>query len=323
MKQHLLALLDDAGQQVLNGLEEILAAFDGLLELGGDEVERLRNDRVEDRVRPGDRLRGTDRTELELVAGEGKRAGAVAIAGVARQLRQHRTPSLHEAALLGGLGRSLLQLIDDVLELIAEEDRDDGRRCLVGAEAMIVVRAADGDTEQLGILGDGANYGHAEDEELGVVVRRVAGVEQVFAGVGRHRPVVVLTRAVDAGERLLVEQAGQAVLVGGAADDFHRQHLVVGRQVAVFEDRGDFILGRGHFVVARLDRHAELEQLALRVGHAGQHALGDGAEVLVFQFLALGRRGAEKRAAGVEEIGPEVEEMSCRSGNIPVPGRRS
>ena len=64
----------------------------------------------------------------------------------------------------------------------------------------------------------------AEDEELGVVVRVVAGVEQVLAGVGGHRPVVVLARAVDAGERLLVQQADQAVLVGGLAQDLHDQH---------------------------------------------------------------------------------------------------
>ena len=82
----------------------------------------------------------------------------------------------------------------------------------------------------------------AEDQELRVIVRRVAGFEQVLAGIGGHRPVVVLAAAVDAGEGLLMQQAGQAVLVGGRAQDLHDQVLVIGRQVAVFEDRGDFIL---------------------------------------------------------------------------------
>ena len=119
----------------------------------------------------------------------------------------------------------------------------------------------------------------------------------------------MLAGAVDAGERLLVQQADQAVLVGRAAHDLHRQHLVIGGQVRVLEDRRDFVLARRDFVVPGLDRHAELEQLRLGVGHAGQHALGDGAEVLVFQFLALGRLGAEERAAGVDEVGPGVEEV--------------
>ena len=83
-----------------------------------------------------------------------------------------------------------------------------------------------------------------EDEELRVVVRVVAGVEQVLAGVGRHRPVVVLARAVDAGERLLVQQADQAVVVGGLAQDLHDQVLVIGREVGVLEDRRDLVLAR-------------------------------------------------------------------------------
>ena len=44
-----------------------------------------------------------DGAELELVAGEGERAGAVAVAGVARQLRQHADADVEHAALLGRL----------------------------------------------------------------------------------------------------------------------------------------------------------------------------------------------------------------------------
>ena len=128
-------------------------------------------------------------------------------------------------------------------------------------------------------------------------MRGVAGIEQVFAGVGGHRPVVVLAAAVDAGERLFVQQADQAVLVGGAAHDLHDQVLVIGGEVAVFEERGEFVLAGGHFVVAGLDGDAELEQFVFAVGHEGQHALGNGAEILVFQFLALGRR-SRRRACG-------------------------
>ena len=34
------------------------------------------------------------------------------------------------------------------------------------------------------------------------------------------------------------------------------------------------------------------------LGHERQHAVGDGAEILVLEFLPLGRLGAEQRAAG-------------------------
>ena len=107
------------GQQVLDRRVEVLAALDGLLQLGGDVVERLGDDRVEHRVRA---RRSTaldaDGAELELVAGEGERAGAVAVAGVAAAASAApTTPISMNAALLGALGAALLDLLDDVLEL--------------------------------------------------------------------------------------------------------------------------------------------------------------------------------------------------------------
>ena len=119
-----------------------------------------------------------------------------------------------------------------------------------------------------------------------------------------------------------MQQAGHAVLLRHALQRDHDQLLMVGGQVGVLEDRGDFVLRRGDFVVPGLDRHAQLVQLALGLEHAGQHALGDGAEVLVFQLLALGRLGAEQRAAGGRP-GRAGRSRSCgRSGNIPARGRR-
>ncbi len=94
------------------------------------------------------------------------------------------------------------------------------------------------------------------------------------------------------------KEAHEAVFVGGAAQDFHREHLVIGGQVRVFEDGSDLVLAGGDFVVARLDRDRQLEHFRLGIGHAGQHALGNRAEVLIFEFLALGGLGAEKGAAG-------------------------
>ena len=50
-----------------------------------------------------------------------------------------------------------------------------------------------------------------EQQELRVFARRPAGLEQVFARVRGKRPVVVLARAVDALERLFVQQADKAM----------------------------------------------------------------------------------------------------------------
>ena len=137
---------------------------------------------------------------------------------------------------------------------------------------------------------------------------RVARVEQVVARVGAHRPVVVLARAVDAREGLLVQQADQVVAARHRLHHLHAEQLVVGADVRALEDRRHLVLGRGHLVVAGLDRHAELGQLELHLEHAGQHPLGDGAEVVVVQLVPLRRLGAEERAAGVDQVGTLVEE---------------
>ena len=90
----------------------------------------------------------------------------------------------------------------------------------------------------------------------------------------------------------------------------HDQLLVVGGDVGVFEDRGDLVLARGHFVVPRLDRHAQLEQFSLGFEHEGQHALGNGTEIMIFEFLTLGRLRTEQGAAGGEQVGPGKVEVT-------------
>ncbi len=201
------------------------------------------------------------------------------------------------------VARAALDRLEDLLQLGAEEDRDDRGRRLVGAQPVVLAGVGDRRAQQLLVPVDGLDDRRAEEQELEVLVRRVARLEQVHARVRAHRPVVVLARAVDAGERLLVQQADQAVAARDVLEDLHHELLVVRADVRVLEDRRDLVLRRGDLVVAGLDRHAELRQLALRVEHAGEHALGDRAEVVVVELVALRRLGAEQRAPGGDQVG--------------------
>ena len=89
------------------------------------------------------------------------------------------TPTVSVPLRLRRLGAARLDLLEDVGQLVAQEDRDDRRRGFVGAQAMIVAgRGHDGPQQAL-VLVHGANHGGAEHQELGVLVRRVARVEQV------------------------------------------------------------------------------------------------------------------------------------------------
>lgn len=80
---------------------------------------------------------------------------------------------------------------EDVLELLAQEDRDDRRGGFVGPEAVVLAGPGDRGAQQTLVRVDGFDDGRHEEEELQVVVGRVTRVEQV--GIVRtHGPVVVL-----------------------------------------------------------------------------------------------------------------------------------
>ena len=278
----------------------------------GDVVERLGHGHVEHDVRAGDALARRHGAELELVAGEGERAGAVAVAGVARQRRQHRrrrSSRMPPCFVLLAPPFSICSKMS--VQHVAEEDRDDRRRGFVGAQAMIVAGAGDGRAQQaLRTCGRRGCTAAQNTRNWTLSCGVSPGFEQVVAEVVAQRPVEVLARAVDAGERLLVQQAARPYFGADALQRHHDHHLMVGGDVGVLEDRRDLVLARRDFVVPRLDRHAELVQLALGLQHAGEHALGNRAEVLIFELLALRRLGAEQRAAGVDQVGPREVEVA-------------
>ena len=278
--------------------------WSSVVELVGELLERVGDGRVEDRLRPVDRSGRADRAELELVAGEGERRGPVAVRGVGGQDRQRRHPELEIVAVLRRGGRSLFELADDVDQLGAQEDRHDRRRRLVGAQPVVVARVGDARPEQVGMDVDAADDGQQEREELGVGVRVVARVEEVLAVVRGHRPVVVLARAVDPRERLLVDQEHQAVMLRDAAHQAHDDHVVVRADRGGLVDRRHLELAGRDLVVAGLGRDAEAPQLAVDVHHEGEDPLADRAEVLVLQLLALGRRGTEQGPPGQQQVRP-------------------
>ena len=72
------------------------------------------------------------------------------------------------------------------VELVAEEDGNDGGGRLVGAETVVVARRGDGDAEQVLIIVNGLDDGAQEEQELRVFVRRVAGLKEVHARVRRR-----------------------------------------------------------------------------------------------------------------------------------------
>ena len=218
------------------------------------------------------------------------------------------TPIFIVAALLADLGAALFDLLEDVLELVAQEDRDDGRRGLVGAQPVVVAGDGDGHPQQVAVLVRRPDDGRAGRQELGVLVRRVAGLSRFSPWSSAIDQLLCLPEPLmPANGFSCSRQAGRSGRPRASSISMTSMLWSVAR--LAFSKIGAISYWRGRdFVVPGLDRHAQLEQLGLGLEHAGQDAFGDGAEVVVFQLLALRRLGAEEGAAGVDQVGPgEVE----------------
>ena len=264
-----------------------------------------RTQRVEDHVGVGQVLLAAAHAELELVAREGEGRGAVAVRGVTQEIGQGRHAQVHDLGLVD-LGFLLVdQGLNDGVELVAQEDRDDCRGRLVGAKAVVVARGGNRGAQQVSVLVNGRHERGEKHQELEVLARDRTRLEQVLA-VGADRPVVVLARAVHVLEGLLVLQAGQAVTRGHELELLHGEEVVVDCQRTLLEDRGKLVLGRGDLVVLGLDRHAELPELVIDFLHEVVHRGSDGAEVVLLELLALDRLAAKERAPAVDQVGASL-----------------
>ena len=286
--------LDERGERLVKVLR--------LLQLLSEGHERIRHSGVEHHVRAGDVEGRARHAELELVAGEGERRGAVTVGVVLRDRRQGGHADVHQLLAAGLVVRAGDQRVDHAGQLVAHVHGDDGGRRLVRAQAVIVARAGHGDAQQILIVVHGLDDRREEQQELRVVGRGRARIEQVLALVGGDGPVVVLAAAVHAVKWLLVEQAHEAVALGHLLHDLHGQLVVIGGDVRGGEDRRELMLARRDLVVLGLRADAQLPELVVQVLHERLDARADRAEVVILQLLALGRHRAEERAAGQDQV---------------------
>ena len=133
--QHLLAVLERGVLELILGRT---------LKRVGEGLERLGHGGIEHQVGVGDVLLGAAGTELKLIAGKGKRGGAVAVGVVLHQLGQGIGAQVEHAAR--GMDGSLAidDLLDDLGKLVAQEDGHNRRRSLVGAQTMVVAGRGNG-----------------------------------------------------------------------------------------------------------------------------------------------------------------------------------
>ena len=146
-------------QELLDVIMTRIAEVLCLLQYVGGFLKLLSDDSVEDDVRTCDGLGRTHHTELELVTGKGKRRRTVTIGDIRIEIRHGVDTGRKDLALLR-LGRiaGTDQLLHDILELGADERRNDRWWCLIRTETMLVSDIRRTEPEKVRMLIDRSQY---------------------------------------------------------------------------------------------------------------------------------------------------------------------
>ena len=96
-------------------------------------------------------------------------------------------------------------MLQQLAYLLAEERRDDGGRCLVGAQTVSVGGRHDAGLQQTVVLVNTHQRFHDERHEAQVLFGCLTRCMEQDTVVGTQTPVVMLTRAVDTIEGLLMQ----------------------------------------------------------------------------------------------------------------------
>ena len=286
--------------QLLQLRIKILGIFQGICKF----TQFLGHYGVEHDIGSGDGLGGTRHPKLKFVAGEGQGAGAVSVSGVLGDGGEHiHTNAKHTLFGFGVVG-AVDDGLDDSVQFCSQENGDDGGRGLTGTKTVIVSGGSYCAPEEILVFIHTGNESRQKYQEPSVLTGGFAGAEQILSGIGGQRPVVVFTGAVHPGERLFVEQTNQIVLGSALFHDFHNQLVVITGGIGIGIDGGHFVLAGSTLVVLGLAEDSQPPQLFIQIFHEGGNPGPDGSEVVVVQFLTLGRLSAEQSTAGQAQILP-------------------
>ena len=160
--------------------------------------------------------------------------------------------------------------------------------------------------QQVAVSVNGIDHAAEHGEEHEVLFRCFAGVEQVVALVIGERPVEVLSASIDSRERFFVKKADKTMPLRDFLHDIHKKLIVIGGKIRPFENGGEFILMRRHFVMTGGDRNTELVRLFADFDHEVEHPFLDGTEILILKLLSFRRRCAGKRTAGQNKVATDT-----------------
>mmetsp|Transcript_76062 Transcript_76062/g.167961 ORF Transcript_76062/g.167961 Transcript_76062/m.167961 type:complete len:205 (+) Transcript_76062:982-1596(+) len=169
---------------------------------------------------------------------------------------------------------------------------------------MVIACRGHGAAHQLVVLTQAiCQAGNARHEELGTLLS-LAWVEEVQASVRAHRPIGMLTTAVDSSEWLLVEQNLQAHLCSLAVHDLHKKDVRVTGDVRHTKDWGHLMLPWCHLIVLHCHRATKPQHHRLNSIQKKLDISRNRSKVVEISLLMSGWQLTEQGSACVDQIRP-------------------
>ncbi len=82
----------------------------------------------------------------------------------------------------------------------------------------------------------------------------------------------------------------------------HDKLIMVGREVRVFINRRQLVLGGSDFVVLCFGGNAQFPELYIEILHELSDAFPDDSEIMILHLLSFGRGRSEQRPAREDEV---------------------
>ena len=292
--------------QGVDRLAEILRSLEPVRVI----CQRVSHGAVEYHIRESEAAHRTRHPEFEFVSGESERRRAVPVRVVSPEARDHPGPQLHQHIPAFFIRNVLFDRFQHLGEFISEEYGDYCRRSLARPESVIISGRGDRYPQKILIIIHGFDHRAQKQQELRVIVRGVAGSQQVIASVGREGPVVVFSASVDSVKRLLMQKGSKAVPLRNLFDHLHHQLVLVDGDIYFCIYAGELMLRRSYLIVLCLCEHSELPQLPVELFHEpGDFGL-DSSEVMVVKFLSFRRHDAKESPSREPEIRSFVVELA-------------
>ena len=192
-----------------------------LFQFIGKFSQFFRNDGIQRKVGTGNRTAGRRHTEFKLVTCKSKRRSSVSVCCIFFQGRQCVYTDTHFSSLQGAGCFTMFDLIKNILQLIAQEDRNDGRRCFLRTQTVVIAGIGSRKSEQFGIFIYTFDDGAEEYQELGIFMGCFTGIQQIHAIICAQRPVIMLTGTIYTCKRFFMQQTSKTMVAGNTLHGFH------------------------------------------------------------------------------------------------------